>query len=140
MLKQFDGRGGDRTKSDGTDTSAPSQRDAAVHLCHCGEDFDLPVWHCPKCHHHWGMDREDCHNCYDADRPDEPTTENKDGAAPNYSQADAARDAGMSERQTKTAVRVANVPQDEYDELVESEEPQFVGLVVQQRFIHLKPL
>jgi hypothetical protein len=35
--------------------------------------------------------------------------ENKEGTRPNYSQAHAARDAGLSAHQQKTAVRVANV-------------------------------
>lgn len=39
-----------------------------------------------------------------------PAEENKAGAVPVYSQRQVGADAGMSERQVKTAVRVANVP------------------------------
>lgn len=65
LLKEFDGRGGDRSKSDGAGTSAPAQRQAAA-------------------------------------------------------------DAGMSKRQQVTAVRVANVPQQEFDAAVEGDDPPTV--------------
>lgn len=39
------------------------------------------------------------------------------------SRAEAARDAGLSERQRKTALRVAAVPDDEFEEWVESDTP-----------------
>ncbi len=34
--------------------------------CLCGEMFDLEVWHCSSCDHHWlvGIDHA-CKNCYD---------------------------------------------------------------------------
>ena len=35
----------------------------------------------------------------------------------------AARDAGLSERQQKTAIRMANVPEAEFDDAVESDAP-----------------
>jgi hypothetical protein len=47
------------------------------------------------------------------------------GTAP-VSQAQAANDAGMSERQCKTAVRVANVPAEIFEDAVESDEPPTV--------------
>lgn len=65
LLKQFDGRGGDRSKSDGAVISAPTQRQAA-------------------------------------------------------------EGAGISERQRVTAVRVANVPADTFEQHVESEAPPTV--------------
>lgn len=51
--------------------------------------------------------------------------ENKDGAVP-ISQRAIAGQAGMSERQIKTAVRVANVPADKFEEWVESDAPPTV--------------
>ena len=65
LLKEFDGRGGDRTKTDGADTSAPTRREAAA-------------------------------------------------------------TAGLSERQQVTAVRVANVPAEQFEQVVESETPPTV--------------
>lgn len=47
-----------------------------------------------------------------------------DGA--DISRSDAARDAGISERQRVTAVRVANVPGDQFDTAVESADPPTV--------------
>lgn len=52
--------------------------------------------------------------------------ENRDGTAPNYSQRQVGHDAGMSERQIKTAVRVANVPDERFETVVESEQPPTV--------------
>jgi hypothetical protein len=51
--------------------------------------------------------------------------ENGDGAGP-VSQAQAGADAGMSERQIKTAARVANVPTEQFETAVESDEPPTV--------------
>lgn len=42
------------------------------------------------------------------------------------SRAEAARNAGLSERQQATAVRVARIPTEEYEEIIESEEPPTV--------------
>jgi len=53
-------------------------------------------------------------------------TEIRDGAVPNISQTEAARNAGLSERQQKTAVRVANVPANDFEQAVESEAPPTV--------------
>lgn len=50
---------------------------------------------------------------------------NRDGAVP-ISQTKAGADAGMSERQIKTAVRVANVPDDVFEAAVESSPPATV--------------
>lgn len=71
LLKQVDGRGGDRTKTDADGGFAPTQRQAAA-------------------------------------------------------------DAGMSERQQLTAVRVANVPADEFERQVESDRPPTVSQLAQQ--------
>lgn len=65
LLKQFDGRGGDTTKKDAADLSAPTR-------------------------------------------------------------AGVAADAGMSQRQAKTAVRVANVPADTFEQTIESDTPPTV--------------
>ena len=65
LLKEFDGRGGDRSKRNGADTSAPTQRDMA-------------------------------------------------------------EQAGLSKRQEVTAVHVANVPKEEFEAAVESDDPPSV--------------
>jgi hypothetical protein len=65
LLKQFDGRGGDRTKTDGAVSSAPTQKEAA-------------------------------------------------------------QQAGLSERQQVTAVRVANVPAETFEKAIESDNPPTV--------------
>ena len=31
----------------------------------CKEPFSQKVWHCPKCDHHWPMERTECLNCHD---------------------------------------------------------------------------
>lgn len=46
-----------------------------------------------------------------------------DGADSKFSQKEIAREAGISERQQVTAVRVANVPREEFEALVESDRP-----------------
>jgi hypothetical protein len=71
VLKQFDGRGGDRTKTDADDSFA------------------------------------------------------------QQTQREAARDAGISERQQITAVRVANVPEQEFEAAVESEKPPTISQLAQ---------
>ena len=45
------------------------------------------------------------------------------GTDPGFSQRDAAARAGLSERQEKTAVRVANVPAEDFELLIERDEP-----------------
>jgi hypothetical protein len=45
----------------------------------------------------------------------------------------AAKGAGLSERQTKTAVRVANIPADEFEATVESDDPPTVTALAQRR-------
>jgi hypothetical protein len=46
----------------------------------------------------------------------------RDGSGPS-SRKEAAESAGMSERQVKTAIRVANVPQDVFDTCIEDDKP-----------------
>lgn len=54
-------------------------------------------------------------------------SETKDASGPSLSErAQVARDAGISERQQKTAMRVAAVPQDEFEYLTESDKPATV--------------
>ena len=70
------------------------------------------------------MDREECWNCHEGAIPN-------DGAV-NRSQKEAAEQAGMSERQRITAVRVANVPEDAFELAVESEHPPTVTALAEQ--------
>jgi len=51
---------------------------------------------------------------------------NNDGNVTDFSKAKAATQAGMSERQKVTAVRVANVPQEQFESALESEQPPTV--------------
>ena len=44
----------------------------------------------------------------------------KGGGTPTFSQRDAADEAGMSEHQQFQVIRVANVPEDEFEEAVEA--------------------
>lgn len=50
----------------------------------------------------------------------------KDGRGPLISRKDAARDAGLSERQQKQALRVASVPPADFEAMVEAEKPATV--------------
>ncbi|WP_338833569.1 hypothetical protein [Bradyrhizobium septentrionale] len=50
----------------------------------------------------------------------------KDGTVQKLSQGEAAAAAGISERQAKTAVRVANVPAAEFDAAIEGDNPPTV--------------
>ena len=58
-------------------------------------------------------------------RPSNASKQNE-GAHTLISRVDAARDAGMSDHQRVTAVRVANVPEPDFDAAVESEAPPTV--------------
>ncbi|MEQ9586805.1 MAG: hypothetical protein RJS97_02445 [Parvibaculaceae bacterium] len=73
LLKQFDGRGGDRSKSDGADSFAVDGRFDSV---------------------------------------------NRVGGVQRKTMAQAAQEAGLSERQQVTAVRVANVPTEQFETLL----------------------
>jgi len=59
-------------------------------------------------------------------------SETKEGALPSLSRTQAAEDAGMSDWQRKTALRVANVPRDEFEAAVESENPPTVTQLAEQ--------
>ena len=78
LLKQFDARGGDRSKTDTTVTSAPTQKQAA-------------------------------------------------------------RAAGLSERKQVTAVRVANVPDDEFEEVIEGDERPTITSLAERGLVCPKP-
>jgi hypothetical protein len=54
----------------------------------------------------------------------------KDGAV--LSQAAAGEQAGMSERQVKTAVRVANIPTEEFEAAIESVKPPTVTALAER--------
>jgi len=54
-----------------------------------------------------------------------PAKETRDGAGPS-SRTQAATDAGLSERQKDTALRVASVPREEFERVVESDNPPTV--------------
>jgi hypothetical protein len=55
-----------------------------------------------------------------------------DGTGPLITRKDAAEAAGMSERQAKTAVRVANVPTEEFERQVESDTPPTITKLAEQ--------
>ena len=52
---------------------------------------------------------------------------NDTGADTNFTRTQAAKDAGLSKRQKDTARRVANVPEPEFEEAVESADPPTVS-------------
>lgn len=56
----------------------------------------------------------------------------KEGDLPLISQKQAATDAGLSEYQRKTAVRVANVPESDFEQQVESDAPPTVTNLAKQ--------
>ncbi|WP_049735570.1 hypothetical protein [Rhizobium ecuadorense] len=57
---------------------------------------------------------------------------NSDDAVTNISQREAAKAAGMSERQKVTAIRVANVPTEEFERQVESDAPPTITQLAEQ--------
>ena len=58
--------------------------------------------------------------------------EPSDGDDTKLTRKEAARAAGLSERQQVTATRVANVPQEQFEEQVESEKPPTVTTLAKQ--------
>ena len=56
----------------------------------------------------------------------------REGDRPNVTRESAATDAGMSSHQRKTALRVANVPESEFERQVESEKPPTVTMLAEQ--------
>jgi hypothetical protein len=105
-------------------TSGEEQWECPVLECH--EKFPRQVWHCIKCRHHWLMDRTECWNCHD-DKfgiPSKDNTAKKLGPAPTLiSRKKFAKEAGLSERQRKTALRIASIPKEQFEAMVESENP-----------------
>lgn len=59
-------------------------------------------------------------------------SDQRDAAGPLMTRKQAAGDAGMSERQMKTAIRVANVPAERFEEWVESDAPPTLSQLAQQ--------
>lgn len=55
-----------------------------------------------------------------------------DGVDTKVTRKSAARDAGLSERQAVTAIRVANVPEDSFESQVESDKPPTVTALAKQ--------
>ena len=66
--------------------------------------------------------------------------EKNDGGGTFQSKKQAAIEAGMSERQRNTAQRVANIPNDEFEELVESDNPPTVTELAKKGTQQRKPV
>jgi hypothetical protein len=64
-------------------------------------------------------------------KPAKPGPQLQDGAVPQFGRTRAADDAGLSERQRKTPLRVANVPESNFEEAIESEDPATVTNLAQ---------
>ena len=92
LLKEFDGRGGDRSKGEASE--GPSRA------------ADVPA------------------AANDSPEPAESKKDGGDRSAPT--RREVAEQAGMSERQQKTAIRVASVPTAHFEAAVESDEPPTV--------------
>lgn len=71
-------------------------------------------------------------------RADEATRYGQVGAVPPVTRTQAATDAGLSERQRKTALRIASIPNDEFDAAVESASPPTVTKLA-ERGIQSRP-
>lgn len=67
-----------------------------------------------------------------APAPGRPSAENKGDAPPNLSRTTVARDAGLSDDQRKTALRVAAVPKADFERQVESDNPPTVTKLAEQ--------
>jgi hypothetical protein len=68
----------------------------------------------------------------------QPAHSTKTAIVPSRKQA--ATDAGLSERQAKTVLRVANVPEEEFKRQVESENPPSVTALAAQGTVHRGPV
>ena len=64
--------------------------------------------------------------------PTGPKPELKAGDRHQFGRADAAREAGMSPHQAKQATRIANVPEREFEEQIESPKPPTLSQLAQQ--------
>jgi hypothetical protein len=56
----------------------------------------------------------------------------KEGNHPSVSRTQAARDAGLSEHQQKTAIRVSRIPDDEFQEAIESDNPPTITALAER--------
>lgn len=56
----------------------------------------------------------------------------QEGDLPPLSRTDAADQAGLSEHQRKTALRIANIPEDEFERQIESDDPPTVTALAEQ--------
>lgn len=101
LLKTFDARGGDRSKTEAGHGSALKS--------------------CPDCQHEWLADLSECPYCNNT-----PQERIDAVQAERLSQRQAANKAGLSEHQQLQAVRVANVPAAEFEALIESQKPPTV--------------
>jgi hypothetical protein len=63
----------------------------------------------------------------------------QDGAVPKVTRESAATDAGLTERQRKTALRVASVPEDEFEALVEAADPPSASQLAERGTRHRLP-
>lgn len=131
LLKEIKPSNGGRPKKEKDDPLCKEQDHpfcldcGAVFSKYIDDDL-LPIWHCPECDHHHGQDRSICNNCHIGKRP-------KLRRAPTLvSRKQAARDAGLSENQQKTALRVASVPAKEFEKAVESDTPPTVTQLAEQ--------
>lgn len=61
-----------------------------------------------------------------------PPEETREGDRPSLSRKQAANEAGMSDHQRKSALRVANVPDEEFERQVESDNPPTVTKLAEQ--------
>jgi hypothetical protein len=64
--------------------------------------------------------------------PGKPGPKLQDGTVPQLGRIAVAEAAGLSERQRKTALRVASVPQEDFDRQVESDDPPTVTQLAEQ--------
>lgn len=129
LLKQIPSATGAHLKQDGT---VPLLSVYCCPICH--EDFSAQVWHCTHCDHHWPMQRDYCANCHDGEPKRNRTAKLVGG------REHAATEAGLSERQRKTALRVASVPEPSFTAQVESENPPTITKLAEQgRKPHTQP-
>lgn len=104
--------------------------DHTFHRCPvCADFFTAQVWHCHVCDHHWPMGRDYCANCHEGKPAQKRTavpvaTEDvPEHLCRPFSRTQAATEAGLSERQRKTALRVANVPEEDFETAMEAADP-----------------
>ena len=89
--------GGDKQSAAAKSGSATLPK--AGSSCDCGETFDIQVWHCPICAHHWQMYVQECRNCHKATK--------RGASRPNEkSRVRAAKSAGVSEQRVRKAQRL----------------------------------